>query len=200
MKRTRHAFNLSIVFVLTICTFQSCMLFRGILVEEDIVYSTKRIRADFGYLAAREIYSPLIQLHQTIIKETKPNTLDHYQSFEWIKLRINSFRLDNRVFILIDSAAYQVHVESVEFERVSNIEEKRKDVMTVDSSKVSVVTGYEQNQSNDYRLSYSIEPTLIEKIKTANKVSFRYYTGPDMITVSMGRFNLTTLKKLIDKQ
>jgi hypothetical protein len=176
------------------------MLFRGIIVEEDVVYSTKRIRADFGYITSGNIYSPLIQVNQTIIKETKPNALDHYQSFERIKLRVNSFRLDNRVFLLIDSAAYQVHVESVEFERVSNIEEKRKDIMTVDSSKVSVVTGYEQNQSNDYRLSYSIEPTLIEKIKTANKVSFRYYTGPDMITVPMGKFNLTTLKMLIDKQ
>ena len=176
------------------------MLFRGIVVEEDIVYSTKRIRADFGYVAAREIYSPLTQITQTIIKEIKPNTPDHYWSFERIKLKINSFRLDNRVFLLIDSAAYQVHVESVEFERVSNIEEKRKDIMTVDSSKVSVVTGYEQNQSNDYRLSYTIEPTLIEKIKTANEISFRYYTGPDMITVPMGKFNLTTLKMLIEKQ
>ncbi len=137
---------------------------------------------------------------QTIIKETKPNTIPHYQSYDRIKLRSNSFRLDNRVFILIDNVAYQVNVESVEFEKVSRIEEKRKDVMTVDSSKVSVVTGYEQNQSNDYRISYTIEPAVIEKIKTAKWICFRYYTGPDMITVPMGKFHLQTLKMVLEMQ
>jgi hypothetical protein len=200
MNKIRRTFNLSIALVLTICTFQSCMLFRGIIVEEDIVYSTKRVRVDFGYAGAREIYSPLINVTQTIIKETNPNSTPYYRSFDRIKLRSNSFRLDNRVFILIDNAAYQVNVESVEFEKVSRIEEKRKDVMTVDSSKVSVVTGYEQNQSNDFRISYTIEAAVIEKIKTANWVCFRYYTGPDMITVPMGKFNLKTLKLVIEKQ
>lgn len=200
MIRTRRAFIRSIVLVLTLCTFQSCMLFRAIVVEEDIVYSTKRIRVDFGYVGAKEFYSPVINVTQTIIKETKPNAIPHYQSYDRIKLRSNSFRLDNRVFILIDNAAYQVNVESVEFEKVSKIEEKRKDVMTVDSSKVSVVTGYEQNQSNDYRLSYSIEPAVIEKIKTANRICFRYYTGPDMITIPMGKFNLKTLKMVVEMQ
>ena len=200
MIRTRRAFSLSIVLVLTLCTFQSCMLLRGIIVEDDIVYSTKRIRADFGYVGARESYSPLIQATQTIIKEIKPNTPDRYQSFVRMKLRSNSFQLENRVFLLIDNAAYKLNVESVEFERNSNIQEKRKDIMTVDSSKVSVVTGYEQNQSNDYRLSYTFEPNLIEKIKTATTISFRYYSGPDMITIPMGSFNLKTFKMIVERQ
>ncbi len=42
MIKTRRALSLSIVLVLTLCTFQSCMLLRGIIVEEDIVYSTKK--------------------------------------------------------------------------------------------------------------------------------------------------------------
>jgi len=197
MKRVKHTFTQTFVLILTLCTFQSCMLFRNILTEEDVVNSTKRVRTDFEYRYARERYSPLVSITQTIVKETKGDSVGPITFYERIRLNSNSFKLENKVYLLIDNVPYPGKVESVEYERVSNMEEKRKDVMTVDSTKISVVTGFDNHENNIYKLTYSIDEKLIEKIKEATKIQFRYYAGPDMITTAMNSFELKTLKLLI---
>jgi len=195
MKRLPLAFAL----LLTVCTLQSCLLFRTIVVEDDVVNSTSRIRAEFEYRVAKEWSSPLIAVTQTVIRETGKDTTVGIRIFDRVLLNPNSFRLENRVYLLIDGKPFQANVEEVQFEHFSTINEKRKDVLTADSSKVSVVTGFDRNESNLYKLTYMVNPQTVERIKTCSILQFRYYAGPDMITTSMNRWELNILKKMLEK-
>jgi hypothetical protein len=179
--------------------FQGCMLFRGIIVEEDVVQSSKRVRANFEYRNARERYSPLVSVVQTIVKEAKTNAPSQIKIYDRIRLNINSFKLDDKVYLIIDKAPYPGKLEKIEFERETKFEEKRKDVLTADSTKVSVVTGYNNNENNVYKLTYTIDEQVVEKIKHCNSLQFRYYAGPDMITTNMSHFELETLKLLLER-
>lgn len=179
---------------------QSCSLFRYIWVENDIVRSSKRMRTDFDYQFTQERYSPLININQSIVKELGKDSVVKYTFYESIRLNSNSFKLENKVYVLIDDVAFPGKVENVEFDREYMIDEKRKEVMTVDSSKISVVTGVNNQQNNLYKLTYSLDNQAIEQIKNCSKVQFRYYAGPDMITTRVSRFQLVTLKKLIQQE
>lgn len=120
--------------------------------------------------------------------------------FDRIQLQANSFQLENRVYLILDGKPYQAKVEDVEYERLRKMEEKRKEVLTADSTKVSVITGYDRSETSLYKLTYSLSPETVEKIKTCNQLRFRYYAGPDMITTGMSRWQLNTLKKVLDLQ
>ena len=141
---------------------------------------------------------PLIRITQTVLRETGKDTTAGIRIFDRIQLNPNSFMLEDRVYLLIDGKPFHAKVEDVQFERLSSLDEKRKDVLTADSTKVSVVTGYDRNESNSYKLTYMVNPQTVEKIKTCSKLQFRYYAGPDMITTSMNRYELNTLKKVLE--
>lgn len=191
---------MKVKFVITIVLLsllQSCGLFRNIREEVDLVRSSKRMRADFEYRFTEERMTPLILITQTVVKESKPDALPKLTFYERIRLNASSFKLEKNVYVLVDDVAYPGKIESMEFEREYKMEEKRKDVVTLDSSKISVVTGVNNFENNLYRLTYTIDDEAIEKIKSCSKIRFRYYAGPDMITTGMYRYDLETLKMLV---
>lgn len=198
MKRTRRIICFSILIALTICTFQSWGLFSNVIHEQDEVSGTSRSRSEFEYSSTREMISPLIRINQTILKQTGPTGEVDVRIFDRILLQPNSFRLEDRIYLILDGKPYSTQVDDIEFERLTNIQEKRKDVITADSSKVSVVTGIDRSDSNYYKLSYSLNQETIDRIKTCNKLLFRYYTGPDMITTSMNKWELKQFIKLLN--
>ncbi len=178
----------------------SCLLFRDITVEEDTIYATKRVKAGFTYQFAQETNSPLIQLDQKIIKEIKNDSNDSnsvYRVYDILQLKTNSFKLDNKMFVIVDDEPFRLDIESIDSETVTKIKENRKDILTSDSTKVSVVTGYKENQSVDYKLTYLLDNSIVEKIKLSKIVMLRYYAGPDMITIKIAGYNLNYLKEAI---
>lgn len=183
-----------------ISSLPSCSLFRDIRVENDIVRSSKRMRADFVYQFTEERYTPLLNITQSVVKEAGKDTPAKLTFYERIRLNANSFKLEDKVYVLVDDVAYPGKIEDLEFEREYKMEEKRKELMTVDSSKISVVTGVNNHENNLYRLTYSLDSQAIEQIKNCSKVRFRYYAGPDMITTGMSRFDLETFKMLISQE
>ena len=90
-----------------------------------------------------------------------------------------------------------MNIESMNFETVSKIQESRNDIVTSDSTKVSVVTGYKENQSVDYKITYLLDNSIVEKIKLSKNVMLRYYAGPDMISIKITGYNLNHLKQAI---
>lgn len=178
--------------------FQGCLMFQRIKIEDDIVDSSRRIKAEFNYRISQEWDSPLILLNQKIVKELKQNSDVQYTVYDFIKLKSSSFKLENKVFIIIDNEPFRLEVESYDSKMIPKIDEKRKEILTADSTKVSVVTGYEEYQTWDYRMVYRMDKAIIEKIKSSQNVMLRYYAGPDMITIKLDKYDLDTLKKTIE--
>ncbi len=177
--------------------FQSCIGFNEIIVENDYARSVKRMKANFSNGFAQERLSPLLNRRQTIVKEVFADSTERYLSYDFLSLRTNSFCLSNTVYLIADGVPFEMDVTDLESQFARNIEEKRNDILTADSSKLSVVTGYKENVSLDYKIMYLLAPNTIEHIKSAKSVQFRYYAGHDMITVQLTEFQLQRFQKLI---
>ena len=85
----------------------------------------------------------------------------------------------------------------IENENSKTISENRSDIMTSDSTKVSVVTGYSENNGKITRFSYELSDKIINRIKTSHHLALQYYAGPSMLTVKLKDKNLKKLKELI---
>jgi len=178
-------------------TLQSCFTTNRIYSENDLVYATKRFELKY-YVKDRDRRSPLYKLTQSIVKEINVRNEISYTAYDVLSLSSSSFKLDEKVIFIIDNEVYPMLVEEIELENVRSISESTSDISTSDSTSVTVVTGYSEDNRKLTRFSYNIPLTTMEKIKEADQFFLRYYSGPNMITVKPKRISMNKLKQLID--
>lgn len=176
-----------------------CAGLRGIRSEYDVVTSVNRHKAKFTYLKAQERFSSLSRVNQTVIVESGKDANARFRVYDVVVLSENSFRISDEVYVIVDKTPFKVNVDLLDLETVSRREEKRSDVLTSDSTSVSVVTGYNEYQQRVNRISYTLDDSAVDAIKQGNKVLFRYYAGPDMLTVKMSSAELRRLRKLLNR-
>ena len=186
---------LGITMIFTV--FQSCSTSNKIYSENDIVYSTKRFELKYS-VKDRDRRSPLFYFTQSIIKEINPNNEISYTAYDVLSLSSSSFKLEDKVILIIDNEAYPMVIDRIELENVRSISENTSSISTSDSTSVSVVTGYSENNRKITRFKYKIPVTTIAKIKESNQLSLRYYSGPSMISVKPKKKSINKLKQLIE--
>ena len=117
MKRqliTRTIYSGLIITVISLI-FSSCVLTNKIIEENDIVYSTKRI--ELKYLCKDyNRKSPLLYLEQSIIKEIEANKESSIKVFDILALTGSSFKLEYKVFLIVDNDVYPMVVDNKEYE------------------------------------------------------------------------------------
>lgn len=180
-------------------TLSSCgFYFRTRLYEEhDLVKSTLRFRQEYYFNEVAERRTPFLNLHKTMLKEVAANGQAMIRVYDHLSLTLGSFRPDNTVYLIVDGQVFPFESLDPEQNIQTHISEDRKDVLTADSTRVSVVTGYSTTQSRQVRYHYVITPELMNKMQHARAIAFRYYAGPSMMTVEVGPKNLKNIKKLI---
>ena len=177
--------------------FQSCSTSNRIYSENDIVYSTKRFELKYN-VKDRDRRSPLFYFTQTIIKEINSENEISYTAYDVLSLSGSSFKLDDKVILIIDNEAFPMIIDKIELENVRSISENTTNVSTSDSTTISVISGYSENNRKITRFSYEIPVTTIAKIKESNQIFLRYYSGPSMMTVKPKKRSINKLKQLID--
>lgn len=178
-------------------TFQSCSTFNKVYSENDIVYSSLRFELKY-YVKDRDRRSPLFYFTQSIIKEINSQDEISYYAYDVLSLSGSSFKLDEKVFLLIDNEAYPMVIDKMELENVRSISENTGNISTSDSTSVSVITGYSEDNRKITRFRYKIPAATMAKIKESNLFSLRYYSGPSMITVKPKNKSIGMIKQLID--
>lgn len=192
----RWAFGIAGLTLICI-TFQSCFTFNRIYSENDVVYSSRRFELKY-YVKDRDRRSPLYYFTQSIIKEINPQDEISYYAYDVLSLSGSSFKLDEKVFLLIDNEAYPMAVDKIELENVRSISENTGNISTSDSTSVSVVTGYSEDNRKIARFRYKIPAATMAKIKESDKFLLRYYSGPSMITVKPKNKSIRMIKQLIN--
>lgn len=180
-------------------TLSSCgFYFRTRLYEEhDLVKSTLRFRQEYYFNEVTERRTPFLNLHKTMLKEVAADGQEVIKVYDRLNLTIDSFRPESSAYLIVDGQVFPFESLEPEQNIQTHISEDRKDVLTADSTRVSVVTGYSTTQSRQVRYQYVITPELMNKIQHARTLSFRYYAGPSMMTVKVGPKNLKNIIKLI---
>ncbi|NMB52321.1 MAG: hypothetical protein GX999_08350 [Bacteroidales bacterium] len=176
----------------------ACSTYNKIYTEDDIVYSTKRFELKYDY-KNRSRRMPFY-FTQSIVKEVDKNNNVSYQAYDVISLTSSSFRVDEKAILIIDNEPYPMEIDKIELENVKTISESTTDIQTLDSTTVSVITGYSENNRKITRFSYKIPISTIMEIKKANQIYIRYYSGPSMITIKPKKLSIKKIKKLIDTE
>ena len=183
-----------------VCTMlSSCSPYNRIYSEDDIVYSTKRFELKYDY-KDRDRRTPIYFFTQSIVKEVDKNNNVSYRAYDVLFLISSSFKLDEKVILIIDNKPYPMVIDKIELENVKTISEDKTDIQTSDSTTVSVTTGYSENNRKITRFSYKIPVSTIMEIKKADQLSIRYYSGPSMITVKPKKLSIKKIKELIDTE
>jgi hypothetical protein len=177
----------------------SCSTYNRIYSEDDVVYSTKRFELKYDY-KDRDRRTPIYFFTQSIVKEIDQNNNVSYRAYDVLFLTSSSFKLDEKVILIIDNKPYPMVIDEMELENVKSISENTTDIQTSDSTTVSVTTGYSENNRKITRFSYKIPVSTIMEIKKANQISIRYYSGPSMITVKPKNLSIKKIKELIDTE
>lgn len=185
-----------ITIVLSFLLF-SCKVTNKIFEGYDIVYSTKRLELKLAY-RSQDRRSSITYMEQSIVKKITDNETV-YKVYDVLVLTSLSHRLENKVFIIINNEVFPLIIESMENENSRAIKEETEDIATSDSTSLTVVTGYSENDRKVTRLSYKLPDNVITKIRNADQVLFRYYIGPQMLTMTLESKKLKILKQLIDR-
>jgi hypothetical protein len=188
-----------IVISLVCVMLSSCSPYNKIYSEDDIVYSTKRFELKYDY-KDRDRRTPIYFFTQSIVKEVDQNNNVSYRAYDVLFLISSSFKLDEKVILIIDNKPYPMVIDKIELENVKTISEDKTDIQTSDSTTVSVTTGYSENNRKITRFSYKMPVSTIMEIKKADQLSIRYYSGPSMITVKPKNLSIKKIKELIDTE
>lgn len=195
----KHIFSGIFIFS-TLFTLSGCFTTNRILTKSDIVRGTKRYEVDFEYkhlgLVSR---TPISSMEQSLVKEIGNGTVT-YSVYDALTLSSRSYKLNEEVYVIVDEdEVFPMKIESLESDRINDFKQENQ-VLLSDSTDVSVVTKVSSEESKITRFGYKFPEELIERIQDAQLVQFRYYSGPDMITLKMKNNKLNKMKKLIEKQ
>jgi hypothetical protein len=175
-----------------------CMRNR-IITEKDLVNSANRISYTY-HVVDLKMRSPLISRVQTIVKEVLPDQQVSYKVYDFLTLTRHSFDLEENFFLIADDKVIRLQPDKRDVEINRSRVENTKDLLTSDSTKVTVVTGYTESSNKIARLSYVLTEEMIAQIKTSRRLRYQYYAGPQMISVAVKRKDLKKIKRLIDKR
>lgn len=199
---SKNRIKKTLALILISLTFQSCFnnkIYNEIYVENDVVYGTKRFELKH-YIHPQNSRSAIKVLIQDIIKEIDSNNEVSYTAYDYLELNSSSFKIDEKVFYIIDNVAYPMTIDHIEFDNVRKTTENKSDVLTADSTTVSVVTGYSEQNRKTIKFKYNIPVLMMEKIKEARQLSIRYYSGPSMATFHTRQISLGKMIELIDSE
>lgn len=127
--------------------------------------------------------SPLVYLDQSFLKQLDGNEVAQYRLYDIVVLRANEFRLEDKMFMLLDEKPITLEPQK----REDDLIEKQDDVLNPESRDIFRVT----------RLEYVLSPGVVTQIQNAASIQFRYYSGSDIITVSFPPEKVLRLKELM---
>jgi hypothetical protein len=167
----------------------------GVKMQYDEATNTKNFRWEHR-AAEMKLRSPLVYVDQAYVKQHHSDQSVTYRLYDVVVLHENEFRLNDQIFMLLDNSPITLVPERREDDNWRTRDAKREEILTADSTKISVVTGYQENNYRVTRLEYHLAPEVIEQIQAASSIQFRYYSGSHIITISLTTEKVNRLKKL----
>ncbi len=176
----------------------SCALPSKIVVEYDDVKSVTRIKDENSYKIVERNHS-IAWFGKTFYREKNSAKNNLIKVYDVLKFYGTTVKLEDSIFIVTDkSKIYPISLQHYEKEILRNIEPKKEDIIKADSTKISVITGYEEFNYTIVSFNYNLNQEMREAILEAHELKFRYYIGFNMITVKIEKRDLENLKKMLE--
>lgn len=168
-------------------------------VENDKVMKTKRVLYEASFYANQR-YEPSYNQTITMVKETNSDNKTIYSIYDVITLPSESFEIDEKkLYLIIDEDIIPFPTVFKREYNSRNISEKKEDVMKSDSTKMSIVTGYDVVNKKNIQMTHILSEDIISKISKASTVYLRYYLGASYINTEIKGVKLANIKTLISE-
>ena len=197
MKKPIKLKLIHLLFISTI-TITSCFVASRISEEYDIVDSSSCIRLSI-YARPVEKRTQVESYYKTIYKRIDSNNLITYEVYDYFTLGENSFPMKEKVYVIADNQVFLIKLKSIYQERRTGISEQKSSILNSDSVYIPVVTDYSVTNKVYTKMSYFLTDKVIEKIRNSNEILFRYYNGPQMITIKLRKKQIKKFKELIER-
>lgn len=190
--------NLILILVVSSCVSPYFLNTQSFSQSYDHIKSANRIKNTFHYVRCMEYYSSFYSLKQTFVKElSSKDATVKFQVYDIISMNTDVHSLEDQVYLKVGDETFSVRIENQESDIITEIEEEKDQILTADSTKVSVVKGYQTHKKKQFKISYQLNAEIMDKILLQEEVLFRYYFGPDMVTIRVKGRNLFRLQKMI---
>lgn len=188
-----------ILLAFTLLTVTGCVNLRsGIFVENDRVMKTRKVTYE-TYFVSNQRYEQSYTQKITFLKETDRNSITNYTLYDVITLPVESFDLDDKMYIVADDNVIKLPVSTQNQYNTKNINEQKNEILQSDSTKITVVTGYDVVNKKTIQMTHPINDDMLQKIARAREVHLRYYVGPNAINSEIKGTKLRNVKKWILK-
>ena len=188
-----------ILLAFTLLTVTGCVNLRsGIFVENDRVMKTRKVTYE-TYFVSNQRYEQSYTQKITFLKETDRNSITNYTLYDVITLPVESFDLNDKMYIVADDDIINLTVSTQNQFNTKKINEKKDEIMKSDSTKVTVVTGYDVVNKKTIQMTHPINDDILQKILQAHELHLRYYVGPNAINSEIKGTKLRNIKKWILK-
>ncbi len=178
---------------------QSCTVFYNpILVENDIVLGKKRVSLELSFINNNWRSQSYVQT-LTFLKETGRDNITHYTMYDVIQLSSQSFDLEEQMYMLIDNEVVELQTVFENHQKNQQLNQKSTEILLADSTKQSVVTGYDVLNKKTIQMKHLLDEEHVDKMLKANIISLQYYTGPSMLKSDISGADLHRLKEWITK-
>ncbi|HAN78312.1 MAG TPA: hypothetical protein DCQ31_11380 [Bacteroidales bacterium] len=181
-------------------TLTGCSLFRNysrISILEDLANASRITKYEAIYFDINK-RSPLILLNQSIVKNTKANKLTNYKLFHTLTLTENSFVVNDSAYLIIDKEVFTLIPERKELDSKREVSVDKNTILTSDSTKIDVVSGYNVSTRNLVRYIYNLKPEQVNKLKEAKTINFQYYAGPHIIVAKVRPLQAKKMKRFFE--
>jgi hypothetical protein len=178
-----------VVLLFTLTLFSQCSLYtHGWLSEEyDGVKAEKRYRLTLSHNYWLERGNVFQGVEHTIIKEIFSDSTA-YTFYDELQLQQGSYTLSDSIYFIIDKKIYPI-------KPTKNGSTHREQFKTnTDQDEVRI----NRTSFMYLQISYPVSESLMGLLANADSASFRYYIGPDMVTIPLSRFSIRSLNKMVN--
>lgn len=170
-----------------------------IYIERDAATQARYVKLKI-HLKDNRKYEPYYRQTLTFVKESTHKNTVSYVLYDAIKLLESSFDIDTeKMYLIVDNEVFPMTNSYEKQYNNRSIHKNTQEVMQADSTKISVVTGYDEVTKKVYQMTHSLSSEMIRCIENARIVILRYSAGPDLINSEIEGRDLKHLKQLITK-
>jgi hypothetical protein len=145
-----------------------------------------------------ERYNSFYSSKKEFVKDVHQNGTVTYRVFDQLKMTPDSYPLSDTLYIILNnSLAWPIVMKQVSTSVFHNTQTQTEQVVKNDSTQATVVSGITQNEYKNIQFQYTLSPKQINALRNIGSVAFRYYAGPETITLKLPNSTLRKLKKLI---
>lgn len=171
----------------------------SVYVENDKATKTQYVKLKLS-ISDNQIREPYYRQELTFVKETDRTNEVKFTLYDVVTLSEKSFDIDKEnILLIIDDNIYTLENDYDKQISDQSVVEKKGEILKADSTKATVVTGYDVVKNNVNQMIHPLPTDVVEQIPGAKEVTLQYKVGPDFLNSEIKGRDLRNLKVLINK-